>query len=129
MDKANIDAGELAGQQAVELGELLARTVVSVAAAQEALDRHATDRLDAIERGDEDAPRVPPLWYTFTDVSLEVALSASVQRATATAPAQLMSRPVDPRNVSLYGYQASSSLVVRVRLAPRGTMPDVTPQS
>ena len=129
MDKANIGAGELAGQQAVELGELLARTVVSVAAAQEALDRHATDRLDAIERGDEDAPRVPPLWYTFTDVSLEVALSASVQRATANAPAQLMSRPVDPRQVSLYGYQASSSLVVRVRLAPRGAMPDVTPQS
>ena len=35
MDKANVSAGELAGQQAVELGELLARTVVSVAAAQE----------------------------------------------------------------------------------------------
>ncbi|HNC67163.1 MAG TPA: hypothetical protein PKX14_05260, partial [Thauera aminoaromatica] len=81
MDKANVSAGELAGQQAVELGELLARTVVSVAAAQEALDRHATDRLDAIERGDEDAPRVPPLWYTFTEVTLEVALSASVERA------------------------------------------------
>ena len=26
MDKANVSAGELAGQQAVELGELLART-------------------------------------------------------------------------------------------------------
>ena len=124
-----LPAGALASQQAVELGELLASTVVSVAEAQEGLDRHASARLDAMERGDADAPRVPPLWYTFTDVSLEVALSASVQRATATAPAQLMSRPVDPRNVSLYGYQASSSLVVRVRLAPRGAMPDVTPQS
>ena len=122
-------AGALASQQAVELGELLASTVVSVAEAQEGLDRHATARLDAMERGDADAPRVPPLWYTFTDVSLEVALSASVQRATANAPAQLMSRPVDPRNVSLYGYQASSSLVVRVRLAPRGAMPDVSPES
>ena len=124
-----LPAGAIASQQAVELGELLASTVVSVAAAQEGLDRHATQRLDAMERGDADAPHVPPLWYTFTDVSLEVALSASVQRATANAPAQLMSRPVDPRNVSLYGYQASSSLVVRVRLAPRGAMPDVTPQS
>ena len=124
-----LPAGAIASQQAVELGELLASTVVSVAEAQEGLDRHATARLDAMERGDADAPRVPPLWYTFTDVSLEVALSASVQRATANAPAQLMSRPVDPRNVSLVGYQASSSLVVRVRLAPRGTMPDVTPQS
>ncbi len=124
-----LPAGALASQQAVELGELLASTVVSVAAAQEGLDRHATQRLDAMERGDADAPRVPPLWYTFTDVSLEVALSASVQRATANAPPQLMSRPVDPRQVSLYGYQASSSLVVRVRLAPRGAMPDVTPQS
>ncbi len=124
-----LPAGALASQQAVELGELLASTVVSVAEAQEGLDRHATARLDAMERGDADAPRVPPLWYTFTDVSLEVALSASVQRATATAPAQLMSRPVDPRNVSLYGYQASSSLVVRVRLAPRGAMPDVSPES
>ena len=93
-------ASELASQQAVELGELLASTVVSVAAAQEGLDRHATQRLDAMERGDADAPRVPPLWYTFTDVSLEVALSASVQRATANAPAQLMSRPVDPRQVA-----------------------------
>ena len=44
-------ASELAGQQAVELGELLASTVVSVAAAQEGLDRHATPRLDAMERG------------------------------------------------------------------------------
>lgn len=124
-----LPAGAIASQQAVELGELLASTVVSVAEAQEGLDRHATARLDAMERGDADAPRVPPLWYTFTDVSLEVALSASVQRATANAPAQLMSRPVDPRQVSLYGYQASSSLVVRLRLAPRGAMPDVSPQS
>ena len=124
-----LPAGAIASQQAVELGELLASTVVSVAEAQEGLDRHASARLDAMERGDADAPRVPPLWYTFTDVSLEVALSASVRRATASAPAQWMSRPVDPRQVSLYGYQASSSLVVRVRLAPRGTMPDVTPQS
>lgn len=118
----------LATQQALELGELLARTVVSVAEAQEGLDRHATARLDALERGDADAPRVPPLWYTFTDVSLEVALSASVQRATASAPPQLISRPVDPRQVSLYGYQASSSLVVRLRLAPRSVLPDVSPQ-
>lgn len=124
-----LPAGAIVSQQAVELGELLASTVVSVAEAQEGLDRHASARLDAMERGDADAPRVPPLWYTFTDVSLEVALSASVQRATANAPPQLMSRPVDPRQVSLYGYQASSSLVVRVRLAPRGAMPDVTPQS
>lgn len=124
-----LPAGAIASQQAVELGELLASTVVSVAQAQEGLDRHATARLDAMERGDADAPRVPPLWYTFTEVSLEVALSASVQRATANAPAQLMSRPVDPRQVSLYGYQASSSLVVRLRLAPRGAMPDVSPQS
>ena len=124
-----LPAGAIASPQAVELGELLASTEVSVAEAQEGLDRHASARLDAMERGDADAPRVPPLWYTFTDVSLEVALSASVRRATASAPAQLMSRPVDPRQVSLYGYQASSSLVVRVRLAPRGTMPDVTPQS
>ena len=125
MDKANIGAGELAGQQAVELGELLARTVVSVAAAQEALDRHATARLDAIERGDEDAPRVPPLWYTFTEVTLEVALSASVERASGSVPPRLMSRPVDPRQVSLYGYQAASGLMVRLRLAPRQGMPDV----
>ncbi len=124
-----LPAGAIASQQAVELGELLASTVVSVAEAQEGLDRHATARLDAMERGDADAPRVPPLWYTFTDVSLEVALSASVQRATANAPPQLMSRPVDPRQVSLYGYQASSSLVVRLRLAPRSAMPDVSPQS
>ena len=124
-----LPAGAIASQQAVELGELLASTVVSVAEAQEGLDRHASARLDAMERGDADAPRVPPLWYTFTDVALEVALSASVRRATASAPAQLMSRPVDPRQVSLYGYQASSSLVVRLRLAPRSELPDVSPQS
>ena len=124
-----LPAGALASQQAVELGELLASTVVSVAEAQEGLDRHASARLDAMERGDADAPRVPPLWYTFTEVTLEVALSASIERASGSVPPRLMSRPVDPRQVSLYGYQASSSLVVRVRLAPRGTMPDVTPQS
>lgn len=116
-------------QSAVELGELLASTVVSVARAQQELDRYATALLDASERGDADAPRVPPLWYTFTDVALEVALSASVQRATASTALQLMSRPVDPHQVSLYGYQASSSLVVRLHLAPRSGMPDVAPPS
>jgi len=38
-----------------------------------------------------------------------------------------MSRPVDARQVSLYGYQAASSLMVRLRLAPRQGMPDVSP--
>lgn len=118
---------DLAGQQAVELGELLARTVVSVAEAQESLDRHATAQLDALERDEPDAPRVPPLWYTFTEVSVEVALSMSVQHATASTPTRLLSRPVDPRQVSLYGYQAASSLVVRLQLAPRSAPPDVEP--
>lgn len=118
---------ELAGQQAVELGELLARTVVSVAEAQEHLDRHATARLDALERDEPDAPRVPPLWYTFTEVSVEVALSMTVQHASASTPTRLLSRPVDPRQVSLYGYQAASSLVVRLQLSPRSAPPDVEP--
>lgn len=116
-----------AGQPAVELGELLARTVVSVAEAQESLDRHATARLNALERNEPGAPRVPPLWYTFTDVSVEVALSMTVQHATASAPTRLLSRPVDPRQVSLYGYQAASSLVVRLQLSPRSAPPDVEP--
>ncbi|MBL8444384.1 MAG: hypothetical protein JNK52_10095 [Zoogloeaceae bacterium] len=118
---------ELAGQQAVELGELLARTVVSVAEAQESLDRHATARLDALEHDEPDAPRVPPLWYTFTEVSVEVALSMTVQHATTGTSTRLLTRPVDPRQVSLYGYQAASSLVVRLQLSPRSAPPDVEP--
>lgn len=120
-------SNELAGQQAVELGELLARTVVSVAEAQESLDRHATARLDALENDEPDAPRVPPLWYTFTEVSVEVALSMTVQHATTGTSTRLLTRPVDPRQVSLYGYQAASSLVVRLQLSPRSAPPDVEP--
>lgn len=108
---------------AVELGELLARTVESVAAAQSALDRHADASRRALE-SDPDAPRVPPLWYTFSRVSLEVALSAQVGAGATPGSASLRARPVDAPMLGLYGYTASTSLVVRLELEPRVGTPD-----
>jgi hypothetical protein len=97
----------------VELGELLSGTVGAVVRAQEELDEHAQRRLEEIEGGAPGHPVLPPLAYTFTNVALELEMTASV------AGSRLLCQTLDPGNVGLYGYQASSGLRVRLVLAPR----------
>jgi hypothetical protein len=111
---------------AAELGELLGGTLRSIVEAQQRLDDDAQARTQAwLDQGGDDLVP-PPLWYTCRTVSIEVELSATVvhERRTESEPptARLVCRPLDPVAVSLYGYQASSGLRVRLLLdaAPRG---------
>lgn len=97
----------------VELGDLLSGTVGAVVRAQEELDEHAQRRLEEIEGGPPGSTALPPLSYTFTNVALEIEMSASV------AGSRLLCQTLDPGSVGLYGYQASSGLRVRLVLAPR----------
>lgn len=108
----------------VELGELLAHTLGAVAYAQSHLDEATARRVEAYRETPAGQFAVPPLWHVFTEVQVEVALSASVRRLQQTGGGvepRLMSRTVNPAMVGLYGYQASAGLTVRVTMAPRAT--------
>ncbi len=118
-------------QQSVELGQLLANTVESVVKAQDRLDRHAAERVRAYETAQLGTLTLPPLWYTFTDVSLEVELSASIRKSidpdSRKEQPRLYSQLLNPASVGLYGYQASSALKVSIRMAPKGVVPIKAP--
>jgi hypothetical protein len=110
---------------AAELGQLLGGTLQSIVGAQQRLDDDAQARTQAwLDQGGDDLVP-PPLWYTCRSVSIEVEMSATVvheRQGPAGAPVtRLVCRPLDPVSVSLYGYQASSGLRVRLLLdaAPR----------
>ena len=72
---------------------------------------------------------LPPLWYTMSDVAIELELAASVTRVdTATGPgSRLDARLLNPTAVSLFGYTAASGLKVSLRLAPREAATAVPP--
>ncbi len=114
--------------QPVELGSLLANTIGAVVQAQERLDAYTLCRKQAYETAPKGALALPPLWYLFSEVEVEIALSAAVGAwplpgdDTLSAP-HLFCRTVEPTMVSLYGYQASAGLNVRVRMTPQGAVP------
>lgn len=113
--------------EAVELGRLLASTVTSVLTTQDLMDRHAAERVRAYETADLGTLSLPPLWYSFTDVGIEVSLATQVRQETdplsGREETRLYSQLLDPTTVGLYGYQAASSLTVRIRMAPQGLVP------
>lgn len=118
--------------QAVELGGLLANTVGAIVEAQERMDAHALERKREFEEASGGAPPLPPLWFVFDKVAVEVELSASVRsesaptRAGSTAARaqpRLFCQTLNPTAVSLYGYEASAGLKVRLQLGPRAVPP------
>jgi hypothetical protein len=116
----------------VELGQLLTSTVESVVAAQHKLDEFTLARAKEREAAAPGELVLPPLWYTFRRVAIELEMAASVSRSVPSSGAartELRCRPLDPTAVSLYGYQASSGLRVRVELAPQGYAEIVPPRS
>ncbi len=117
----------------LELGRLLASTVDSVVAAQHKLDEFALARAKEREAASPGELALPPLWFTFRSVSIELEMAASVTESSSEsvsgASAQLRVRPLDPTAVSLYGYRASSGLRVRLELAPNGYAEVVAPRS
>ncbi|MDJ0807604.1 MAG: hypothetical protein QNJ78_12310 [Gammaproteobacteria bacterium] len=114
------------GNQPVELGQLLANTIASVVKAQEQLDVYAAKRTQAYEEAEAGELVLPPLWYTFSKVDVEMELSADIRKIQAdsdTLEPHIFSRTLNPASVGLYGYQASSGLRVRVEMSPQGMLP------
>ena len=115
------------GTQQAELGVLLAGAVRAVASAQDVLDEHARARAEEYLAAAPGSLVVPPLWYAFDAVSLDIQVSTEVRRSAATAdvPAQtqLVCRTLNPITAGLFGYTASTGTRIRVALAPQRLVP------
>lgn len=118
----------------MEFAELLASTVGAVARAQEELDAYTLRRKEEYESAPPGSLAVPPLWFTFNQVAVELEMSATVAESRIAAPggaqertAGLHCRTVDPTMVGLYGYQASAGVRVRLLMGPSGPLPIKAP--
>lgn len=114
--------------QATELGKLLSNTIGSVVSAQEKLDEYTLARKQAYEEAEIGSLALPPLWYVFKQVAIELELSASVQNISAPGmplddTPHIVCRTLDPTMVSLYGHAASSGMKVRVIVEPGTVLP------
>lgn len=107
----------------VELGKLLANTIGSVVRAQEQLDDYSSRRSRSYETAEAGTMALPPLWYTFSNVVVEMELAATVARKPLDDNDYIMSQTLNPTSVGLYGYSASAGLKVRIEMAPQGIMP------
>jgi hypothetical protein len=118
----------LADIQQAELGTLVAGAVRAVVEAQATLDEEARQRTEMYLEAPAGSLVLPPLWYAFQSVVLELELSAAVHSVAADQPhaggaSQLLCRTVNPTTVGLFGYEAASGMTVRVVIAPRGIVP------
>jgi hypothetical protein len=114
--------GRLLPLQSADLGELVSGAVAAVVGAQATLDADSLRRTSEwLEAGDGDVVP-PPLWYSVTNVAVELHLSATVHAPT-TGPS-LRCRTVNPLTVGLFGYEAAAGVRVRLLVQRQG---DVRP--
>ena len=116
-----------AGTQQAELGVLLAGAVRAVAEAQDVLDEHARERAAAYLAAPPGSLALPPLWYAFDSVSVDLELSSEAVRTGSTGQTRLLCRTLNPLTVGLYGYAAAVGTRVRVSLAPQRLAPAPVP--
>jgi len=113
--------------QAVELGQLLSTTIHAVVSAQEQLDLYTERRRQAYELADKGSLAIPPIWYSFNNVAIEMELSSSIAEVedinTGNKIPHIVSKTLNPTSVGLYGYEASAGLRVRIQMAPQGFVP------
>lgn len=113
--------------QAVELGQLLSTTVSSVVQAQQQLDQYTETRKQAYESAEQGSLAIPPIWYTFKNVAIEMELSASIAEVEDILSGEkvphIVSRTLNATSVGLFGYQASSGMRVSIHMAPHGFVP------
>lgn len=119
------------GTQQSELGALLAGTVRAVVDAQDLLDDHARQRALEFAAAQPDSLVLPPLWYAFDAVGIDIDLSTEVVR-TRSAPdqparTQLLCRTLNPVTAGVYGYAASTGTRVHLTLAPQRVVPTALP--
>jgi hypothetical protein len=133
-DTGSDDSSGPAGQQ-VPLGVLLAEAVAGVVQAQRVLDEDAQSRVHSYFDAPQGETVLPPLWFTFGQVKIELELASAVARAQGVPSGtpvgrrevQLMGRMLNPTAVSLFGYAASSGLRVSLTLEPRGLRAETVP--
>jgi hypothetical protein len=120
--------------QQASLGTVLAEAVAGVVQAQRRLDEDAVNRATQYVETPQGELTLPPLWYTFSEVKLELEMAAAMTRTSArtgTAAEQEGSvrfdcRLLNPAAVSLFGHAASSGFKVSMTLAPREAGSDVS---
>ena len=107
--------------QAAPLGGLLAGAVDAVVQAQRRLDQDALSRVTRYIESPLGGVALPPLWYTFTEVNIDLELAVRVTRLEERigGALRLDARLLNPTSVSLFGYSASSGLKVSMRLGVR----------
>ena len=118
------------GTQQTELGALLAGAVRAVADAQDVLDEHARERASAYLDAAPGSVPLPPLWYAFDSVGLDITLSTETVRTGVGADAEtrLLCRTVNPVTAGVYGYAAATGTRVRLTLAPQRFVPAPAPE-
>jgi len=88
------------GTQRSELGALLAGTVRAVVDAQDVLDDHARQLAQEYAAAEPGTLVLPPLWYAFDSVGIDIDLSTEVVRTVVTAgeapQTQLLVRTLNP---------------------------------
>jgi hypothetical protein len=116
--------------QATALAQILAGAVEGVVQAQRRLDEDALARVTDFIDTPPGGLALPPLWYTLSDVGIELEMSASVARLDLRpggGAVRLDARLLNPTAVSLFGFSASSGMRVSLRLAPREAATAVPP--
>lgn len=107
---------------------LLAEAVAGVVQAQRVLDADASSRVQTYFEAAQGETVLPPLWFSFGQVKLELEMSSAIVRPKAPragavpdvkGDVQLMGRMLNPTTVCLFGYAASSGLRVTLTLEPR----------
>jgi hypothetical protein len=119
-----------AGSQQADLGSLLAGAVRAVVEAQDVLDAHARDEAAAFAAEPPGSLALPPLWFAFDSVAIDIELSSEVVRTAAPHgpdAVRLMCRMLNPVTAGLFGYSAATGTRVRVALSPQRYLPSTVP--
>lgn len=112
----------------VPLARILGSVVDGLVQAQGQLDQRAARGVEAYLESPAGTLAMPPLWYAFRSVRVDLEMSATVAAsgpAGAGAPATgaFLCRLVNPASVSLFGYQASAGLRISLQLGVMGALP------
>lgn len=109
--------------QQASLGTVLAEAVAGVVQAQQRLDEDAVNRVTQYVETPQGELTLPPLWYTFSNVQLDLEMAATMTRTStghgANRGVRFDCRLLNPAAVSLFGHAASSGFKVSLTLAPR----------
>ncbi len=110
-----------------ELGRLLGNTVAQIVEAQQRLDRYALERRQAYQETPPGQLALPPLWYLFRRVAIDIELSARIHYRDSQPRLQA----AIPNRVSqaVFGRERLSNLRVALIIEPQGPLTLVPPQT